>query len=127
MAIAIDPDDRVTHVLECERGLPHEQQTEFYLGPWSIRDEAWIGEVASAGTAERDIVELMRRVLACSLKGWARFKRRDGTDAPFETDEAGRASDLSLSRIGPRARGELFGAAWKLSRLSQDDVGKSEP
>jgi len=130
MVFAIDPTQPFDFVLECDRGLPYEEQTIWELKPLNVREAAKIEDGAvlfKEGGSEAAVASgsTTINVLKMGLKGVRNFRAADGSEVPFTTTKQGsEVSDTFLSRIAPEHRRELANAITEGAHLGEEERGK---
>lgn len=113
--LVIDPRSTWTYVLEADKDLPVDEQTEWTLGHLSLADEAtlidgYLRDPMTGLMVRQAIGSEHLRVIRRGLRGWRKFRvRRDGNvqEVPFETGPLGGPKDELLALIPLLAREEL--------------------
>lgn len=119
MPIFVDPNRRVPYVLEADREKPEDQQVRFLFRIMSAGDYAVFSDSLKweeDGKA-KNFAQWRLDLLRFTLAGW------EGPGVPpFETDDDGRPTDLTLSRINFEDRWELCSAADKANKVTDEDA-----
>lgn len=121
-------------ILSCDKELPQEQQTKFFLKPLSSKDESEIADLASSDRSsfieyvqdERTVKvpsqagynEKRWRMLSKCLVGWANYKDAEGNEIDFEK----LTPDERLSMLYPEWREELASFADSLNYPSEGEL-----
>lgn len=112
MAVAINPNQRVSYVLDEDRSLPESERTEFVLRPITAGDFLAISKSPDGRPILADIAIV-------GICGWTNLRDEAGAQVAY-SEEAKRA------RLLARWIPELASEVAKLSRLSRRDEKNSE-
>ena len=127
MPIALNPNERFSHVLENDRTLPEPKQARFWFhyltmaeiaeasGPLIKAEET--GKLAASNT-----LTLLCQSIACGLVGWDHVTGRDGKPIEFAAKDA---PEALMAMLTVSEGWELHLAALRGSRLSVPDKNAS--
>jgi hypothetical protein len=118
MAIAVNYAKTVRYVVSRERALPKEKQTVYILKPRSIAGGRAVAQAFKESGFDAIIAQLRY-----TLAGWENLLEANGHPAEFKKDQAGLATEETLSRIPEKDREELAFSPEIERALSEADVG----
>ena len=129
MPIALDPRRETKYVLACDRELPTEKQTKFFIRPLTIRQHAeWQDSIMNYDAETKEVktnyYSNILTLLRFGLIGCSDFFDSEGREVRFAMRN-GQVSDEFLERLSPEHRYEIATAIKDLSTPSERDLGGS--
>lgn len=126
MATAFDPRPVRTFVLEEDRELPPEQQSEFQLGRLDVFGYSALNALVGNDPNQTEIkLAVLIEVARGALRGWSKFPMPDGSPAEFVRGPTGFANDETMRCLKSSQVGQLAMEVLRFENVSKLEAGKS--
>jgi hypothetical protein len=119
MAIAVNYSARSRYVVQSERSLPKEKRTVYIMKPRSLDGARAVARAFKDDTSVDAVIQQLRYTLA----GWENLLGENGQPVQFKADQAGCATEESISMIPEKDREELAFSPEVVQGFSETDLG----
>jgi len=115
MAIAVDVNDKIIVTLDCDKELPPEKRTKFFVRPMTVGRLRRFLEKTKDDSA-LTLTEMLDQ-LNSFIIGWENFRTSSGDIIKFKTDEQGIGSMENWDYFSMDQLVELFKACMESNKL----------